>query len=250
MAPACAEGKQASRSPDASCVPSLGALVCCPRSGGSGWGHRQTRAPLMPRLYSQMTCDILFLSAQWELSSRGCGFAQPARPPQAALNPSAPSPFLLLRTYSTPFSIFLCLCCFSFSFFSVTYCSVLAARMLLSLRAHAAGLEEAAWADGSSPRLSSISASLPGTTCLHPRSKVGGSASVAGSVPAAGISPIFSFNRTKGKKTNRTETKCYFHTSLTSLLILSAGHWLRVSFPAAFVPGVGPSRGWAPVRPR
>lgn len=181
------------------CASSLGALVCSPQRAGPGWVHRETRAPLMPRVYLQMTCDILFLLAQWELSSGGCGFAQPARPPQAALNPNAPSPFLLLRTYSTPFSIFLCLCCFSFSFFSVTYCSVLAESILLSLRAHTAGLEEAAWADGSSPRLSSISASLPGTTCLHPRSKAGGSASVAGSVPAAGISPIFSFNRTRGK---------------------------------------------------
>lgn len=69
---------------------------------------------------------------------------------------------------------------------------------------------------------------------------------MAGSVPAAGISPIFSFNRTRGKKkTNRTETKCYFHTSLTSRLILSARHRLRVAFPAAFLPGVGPSRGCA-----
>lgn len=30
----------------------------------------------MPQVYLQMTCDILFLSVQWERSSRGCGFAQ------------------------------------------------------------------------------------------------------------------------------------------------------------------------------
>lgn len=36
---------------------------------------------------------------------------------QASPGSTEPSPFLLLRTYSTHFSIFLCLCCFSFSFF-------------------------------------------------------------------------------------------------------------------------------------
>ncbi|RLW00670.1 hypothetical protein DV515_00008630 [Chloebia gouldiae] len=35
-----------------------------------------------------------------------------------------------------------------------------------------------------------------------------------------------------------------------SRLILSARHWLRAAFPAAFLPGEGPSQGWAPVRPR
>lgn len=54
---------------------------------------------------------------------------------------------------------------------------------------------------------------------------------MAGSAPAAGISPIISFNRTGENK-----TKCYFHTSLTSQLILSVTHWLRVAFPMAFLP--------------
>lgn len=69
---------------------------------------------------------------------------------------------------------------------------------------------------------------------------------MAGSVPAAGISPVFSFNRTGGKKQTKLEKKkkrSYFHTSLTSRLILSARHWLRAAFPAAFLPGVGPSQG-------
>lgn len=92
----------------------------------------------------------------------------------AAPNPSGPSPFPLPRAYSTPSPIFLCPRCSSSYFFSVTYCSVPAARILPSLCAHAAGLEEAAWADGSSPRLSSISASLPAAACLRPCVRVGG----------------------------------------------------------------------------
>lgn len=199
MPPACAEGKQASKSPGASLCFIPGSTGVLSSESGAGMGAQGDMGSFDAT--GLFTNDVRYpapLGAAG-IEHGGCGFAQPARPPQAALNPNAPSPFLLLRTYSTPFSIFLCLCCFSFSFFSVTYCSVLAESILLSLRAHTAGLEEAAWADGSSPRLSSISASLPGTTCLHPRSKAGGSASVAGSVPAAGISPIFSFNRTRGK---------------------------------------------------
>lgn len=38
-----------------------------------------------------------------------------------------------------------------------------------------------------------------------------------------------------GKKTKQNKTKCYFHTSLTSQLILSVRRWLWVAFPAAFL---------------
>lgn len=41
----------------------------------------------MPWVYLQMTCDILFLLAQREWSSGGCGFAQPARAPLGSAGP-------------------------------------------------------------------------------------------------------------------------------------------------------------------
>lgn len=127
--PAPAAGEQAFKSPSASpsSVPrSTGVLP--PRAmGWDGCTGTETRAPLMPWVYLQMTCDILFLLAQRESSSGVWGFAQPARPPRAAPDPNVPSPFPLPRACSTLSSIFLCPCCSSFSFFSMTYCSVPAA---------------------------------------------------------------------------------------------------------------------------
>lgn len=69
----------------------------------------------MLQFYLQTMCDILFLLAQRGWSSGGCGFALPARPPWAVLDPNAPSPFPLPRVYSTPSSVFFCPYCSSFS---------------------------------------------------------------------------------------------------------------------------------------
>ena len=64
--------------------------MCSPRAAGrDGCAGPETRAPLMPWVYLQTRCDILFLSAQRESSSGGCGFAQPAGPKHSFTFPSS-----------------------------------------------------------------------------------------------------------------------------------------------------------------
>lgn len=81
----------------------------------------------MPQVYVQRTCNILFLLVQRELSSRGCGFAQPASPPQAVSDPNAPSPFTLPGLNPPLFQSSSALAALVFSLFSETYSSVPAA---------------------------------------------------------------------------------------------------------------------------
>lgn len=113
MSPAPAVGEQASKSPGRSPCSIPGSTGVLPPELWAGMGAQgpEMRAPLTFRVYFRTACDILFLLVQWGRSRGGCGFAQ------VALDPTAPSTFALSRTYSTPFSIFLCPCCSSFSFF-------------------------------------------------------------------------------------------------------------------------------------